>query len=104
MVPLYRYFGRHWEHCLDWSDNALWELYENESFGTGRVSSNNGFAHGRKWMDVTVAQWREELGRTLFRFELYTDPDLIEWHWWLDKVLGHEYQGGVSFNDTIATG
>jgi hypothetical protein len=86
IVPLYRYFGRHWEHCLDFSDDALFDLYTYESTGRGQVKPDNGFANGKKWMDVAVAQWREDFGNTLWVFELYEDPDLPDW--WLDKVLG----------------
>lgn len=91
MVPIYRHFARHWESCLDFSDDALYEMYLHESRGQGTISPTNGYHHGKKWMDVAVAQWREDLGRTLFRFELYEDENLPRW--WLDKVLGHVYEG-----------
>jgi hypothetical protein len=70
---------------LDFSDDMLWELYQYESNGVGKVSPQNGYGQGKKWMDVAVAQWREDLWRTLFPWELYEDPNLPDW--WLDKVL-----------------
>jgi hypothetical protein len=70
---------------LDFSEEALYALYENETFGTGVVAQNNGYAHGKKWMGVAVAQWREDMYRSLWPVELYSDPDLPDW--WLDKVL-----------------
>lgn len=78
-------FSRDFEDCLDFSDEALLEMYESESYGTVTCSPDNGFYHGKKWMDVTVAMWIEDLKiGTLTKRELYDDdfPD-----WWLDKVL-----------------
>jgi hypothetical protein len=85
MVPLYRYFAREWSHCLDFSDDALYEMYDNESCGIGTISPDNGFYHGKKWMNVTIAMWREDMCITLWPHELYDDPDLP--HWWLDKMF-----------------
>ena len=90
MVPLYRHFGRHWEHCMDFSEDALFDLYVYESTGQGVVKPDNGYANGKKWMDVAVAQWKEDLWRTLWPWELYDDPDLPDW--WLDKVLGLKHE------------
>jgi hypothetical protein len=86
MVPVYRLFAKPWEHCLDFSDDMLFEMYLHESRGEGSISSKNGFYQGKKWMNVTIAMWHEDLGRTLFRCELYEEPEYP--HWWLDKVLG----------------
>ncbi len=71
---------------MDFTDEALYDLYIYESTGKGFVCSCNGYANGKKWMDVAVAQWREDLWVTIFPWELYADPDLPDW--WLDKVLG----------------
>jgi len=50
------------------------------------VSDNNGFYIGKKWLNVFVDMWKEDLKKGfLFKFELYEDPDLPDW--WLDKVL-----------------
>lgn len=84
MAGVYRYFARHWP-LLDFSDTALVALYENETFGRGKVAPDNGFAVGKKWMDVTLAQWREDMWRTLWPWELYADAAFP--HWWLDRVL-----------------
>ncbi len=71
---------------MDFTEEALYDLYIYESTGQGKVRSDNGYANGKKWMDVAVAQWREDLWRTLMPWELYLDPNLPDW--WLDKVLG----------------
>jgi hypothetical protein len=73
---------------MDFSDDALYDLYIYESTGKGRVLANNGFANGKKWMDVAVAQWREDMWTILHPTELYDDPNLP--HWWLDKVFGYQ--------------
>lgn len=85
MSELYRYFSKDWEHVLDYSDQALLDLYNQESYG-GHVDSKNGFAVGKKWLNVYVSAWKESIREgTLFIHELYEDPGLP--HWWLDNVL-----------------
>lgn len=62
----------------------LYELYYYESRGGTLPSPNNGFHHGKKWMDVNLASWREDLkSGVLFLDELYDDPTFPDW--WLDK-------------------
>ena len=85
MSEVYRHFGKDWKNCADFSDTALIELYNHESYGTP-VSTNNGFLIGKKWLNVTVTMWKEDLEKNLlFKSELYSDPNLP--HWWLDSVL-----------------
>ena len=85
MCEIYRVFAKDWEHCSTWTDDDLIKLYNHESFGEP-LNPGNGFALGKKWLNVTVAMWLEdiELG-TLFKHELYEDGKFP--HWWLDKVL-----------------
>lgn len=88
IIPLYKHFAKHIEG-LDWSDAALHEWYKAETFGSPspvNVSEKNGYKQGKKWMDVTVAMWKEDFGNTLFVQELYEDNAYP--HWWLDKVIG----------------
>lgn len=85
MTELYRIFAKDWEHLMDFSDEMLIELYNGESFGTP-ISSKNGFALGKKWLNVNVAMWKEDIEKGLFRAsELYNDPKYP--HWWLDQVF-----------------
>lgn len=89
MVPLYLIFSKDFENILDFSDDMLYELYHSESYG-GRCSDNNGYAHGKKWLSVTIAAWREDIEKGyLFPLELYLDPKFP--HWWLDSVLSKRY-------------
>lgn len=73
---------------MDFSDDALFDLYIFESTGKGEIKPDNGFSNGKKWMDVAIAQWKEDLWVTLHPIDLYDDPDLP--HWWIDKIFGYE--------------
>ena len=85
MSELYRVFAEDWKHVLDFSDESLLELYNYESYG-GRIDAKNGFAVGKKYLNLHVTEWREEIKQgMLFKHELYNDPSLP--HWWLDSVL-----------------
>lgn len=86
MVPIYEIFVRDFRSGLDFSEDMLYELYNNESYGGVQCSPKNGYFHGKKWMDVSIQMWREDIAKgLLFKFELYEDP--LFPHWWLDKVL-----------------
>ncbi len=78
-------FANDWEHVLDFSDDALVELYNHESHGLP-ISQKNGFMHGKKWLNLNVTMWKEDIGRgNLFVWELYEDPKFP--HWWLDRIF-----------------
>ena len=85
MIPLYRHFAKDNEHGLDFSDDMLYQLYDNESKGVGKIDPRNGFAHGKKIMSITIEMWKEDMWITLFPWELFEDPNLPDW--WLLKVL-----------------
>lgn len=74
---------------LDFSEEAEVSLFNHESYGTV-LSPNNGFAVGKRYLNLNVTMWREDIRRGwLFKHELYEDPELP--HWWLDSVLGGVY-------------
>lgn len=88
MSELYRVFSNDWKHLHDYSDEMLIELYNSESYGT-KVSKQNGFALGKKWLSVQAAMWREDItSGNLKLWELYEDPKFP--HWWLDSVFQDE--------------
>lgn len=60
-----------------------------ESRGVEPKGEKNGYLLGKKWMDVTISMWREDMPRGMgaFKWELYQDPFFGEYKWWLDKVL-----------------
>lgn len=90
MAELYKYFARHWAHVLDFSDDALLEMFNSESYGT-YVNPKNGYLVGKQWLNVTVACWKEDIQMgTLYVKELYQDGNFPEW--WLDGIF-REYQG-----------
>ncbi len=85
MSEIYKNFGSPWESVLDFSDEMLIEMFNHESYGKS-VSKNNGFLVGKKWMDVNVKMWNEDIAKGyLLRKELYQDEKYPSW--WLDKVL-----------------
>jgi hypothetical protein len=85
MSEVYRIFASDWEHLHDFSDEMLIELFNAESFGS-EVSPKNGFALGKKWLNVNLAMWLEDIERGLFRAsELYADPKYPTW--WLDQLF-----------------
>lgn len=85
MSMLYKIFGEPWKDILDFSDEMLIEMYNYESYG-GHVSKNNGYSVGKKWLNVHVKMWNEDIEKGfLLRKELYEDGKYPEW--WLKKVI-----------------
>lgn len=85
MAELYKHFAKDWEHCLDFSEESLLEMYHSETHGLP-VRDDNGFYHGKKWLNLTVTMWKEDIKKgLLFKSELYHDGKYPEW--WLDGVL-----------------
>lgn len=85
MAALYKIFAESLSQRLDFSDDSLLELYNFESFG-GSISSNNGFAFGKQYLNLQVTMWREDLiAGNLTKAELYEDDRFP--HEWLDRVL-----------------
>jgi len=64
----------------------MMEMFLYESFGEGNPTNSNGYFLGKKWMDVNIEMWREDIEQGfLFKQELYDSPNIP--NWWLDKVL-----------------
>jgi hypothetical protein len=94
MVPIYEIFVRDFKSGLDFSEDMLYEQYLNESVG-GECSRNNGYHYGKKYMDVTIKMWREDISLgNLFLFELYDDPTFPDW--WLDRVFNKRYNNTLT--------
>ena len=82
---MYLRFARSFSSKLDDSEAAARAMFEHESTGAPAPPESNAFLAGKKWMDVTVKMWREDIPRGLLsRSELTADgyPD-----WFLDRVL-----------------
>lgn len=85
MCEIYLIFANDWKDCCDFSDQMKIELFNTESYG-GRCSSNNGYYVGKKWLNVTVSMWKEDIKDGMLRLhELYEDDKFP--HWWLDSVF-----------------
>lgn len=86
MAEVYRIFARAWAHVLDFSESALGEMFAHESRGSAIDRSDNGYEVGKKWLNVQVAVWRQDIAcGLLFKHELYADGAFPRW--WLDRVL-----------------
>lgn len=87
MSELYKMFAHSEEETyLDFSDEALLELYNYESYGGQTCHRLNGFMHGKKWLNLNVTMWKEDIEQGyLFLRELYEDPKFP--HWWLDGIF-----------------
>lgn len=86
MCEVYRYFSNDWSHICTYTDDDMRELFYAETHGEPITNKLNGFAVGKKMLNVTVGMWKEDLRKgTLFKSELYEDPNFSKW--WLDKVL-----------------
>jgi len=70
----------------DFSEKMAEKLFILESTGKGGVSINNGYAQGKKWMDVTIAMWKHDIPIGLIsKEELYEDFPKV----WVDGVVGN---------------
>jgi hypothetical protein len=98
MSELYRFFARNMGD-LDFSDQALLNLYNHESHGAS-LSVRNGFAVGKQYLNVQVTMWREDIRRGwIFKHELYADESFP--HWWLDSVLAGLYNN-TTYEELLA--
>lgn len=85
MAEIYEKFVKDCQN-IDLSEEAAYQMYRYETFG-GIIPNNsiiNGYELGKKWMDITISMWKEDLlCKNLFVFELQEDgyPD-----WFLERV------------------
>lgn len=86
MSILYRHFSKGWSG-LDYSDQALLDMYNSESYGVDiKEPMKNGFYVGKQWMGVNISMWKEDRKNGhLVLSELYDDDHYP--HWWLDKIF-----------------
>lgn len=92
-AEIYKLFIDDFDKDLDFSKEAMQEMYEYETFGTGDLKIDifvsrgkvNGYAVGKKKMDITIKMWKDNIRKgLLYPVELYKDKYP---HWWLDKIL-----------------
>jgi len=98
-VPIYVYFSQGWDG-LDYSDESLIECFEWDSSGGEIKNPMNGYVIGKKWMDVTVKMWREDIRKgLLYKYELYEDPELEPFKEWVKEQVDDVHQGCGWFED-----
>lgn len=85
MCEIYKIFSHDFEHLCDYSDQSKIDLFNHEAYGE-KIKSNNGYALGKKWLNVQVKMWKEDIQNgILFKHELYNDGKFP--HWWLDSIF-----------------
>lgn len=87
-AEIYKLFA---EKGMDLSEPAAETMFNYESEGKGNLSNNifnstnNGYYHGKRMMDLQVTEWKEGIKEgILFKQELYRDKYPKAW---LDEIL-----------------
>lgn len=95
MCEIYRIFSRNWD--CDISNKAMQEMFEFETYGRGSIEISgfnttgkraNGYAVGKKWLNVMVSEWIDEMekyGWIDVIERLYSDPLFPKW--WLNDIF-----------------
>jgi len=88
MCEIYRIFSYDgWRYNASFTEEDKLELFYAETFGD-TCKSNNGFAIGKRFMDITVAGWIEERDEGLLpAASLYGGKFPT---WWLNNVLNRD--------------
>lgn len=94
MCEIYKKFASDWD--CDFSDKAKKEMFLFESKGIGNIdisgfnasiSKPNGYAVGKKWLNVQVSAWKKDFENSdLFKRLCMTDIIKDYPHWWLRSI------------------
>lgn len=82
---------------FDFSDNAMHEAFEVETYGRKWDVSNNGYVYGKKMMDVTLASWKQDVEDGLMtKFDILSDyePETFAFEFvenFLSKVISGRF-------------
>ncbi|TAL62084.1 MAG: hypothetical protein EPN88_13785 [Bacteroidetes bacterium] len=76
MAEIYKRFS---DECLNFSEEAAMDMFLHESTGSDISLKNNGFAAGKKWMDVTIKMWKEDIKDNLLIPEELLDSGYPDW-------------------------
>lgn len=88
MCEVYKIFASDWE--CDFSNQAMQDMFLFESKGVGNIDitgfnttgkKSNGYAVGKKWLNVSVAAWIKDISIFLpvaTNYYIYNDEDPIE--------------------------
>ncbi|MCP5019644.1 MAG: hypothetical protein GY938_30825 [Ketobacter sp.] len=79
MATMYKRFAQDWPRA-DFSDAAAVAMYNRENGSPlPQTERTNGYALGKKWMEVTLAMWREDIAIDLLSIQELLDDDFPEW-------------------------
>ena len=80
MAEIYKRFAKGYPQA-DFSNEAAIAMYAHETHGNNleRTDKINGFELGKKWMDVTLAMWREDIPQGLLTVKELLDDGYQEW-------------------------
>ena len=91
---------RHHSDCYDFSDEAASTMFSYESTGCPVLRYNerngkglyNGFAVGKHWMDVLLADWKDDIRNGLLsKYEILSDPKIPNK---LKQIVQNEFISG----------
>lgn len=105
MTPRYHQVAQFYARGLedsgfDFSEQAMLEMFEAETYGTKHDLRHNGYSFGKKAMDITLAAWREDLLLgNITKYELWSEyeeysferefvQELIK-HWPVSPFFGY---------------
>jgi hypothetical protein len=79
MAEMYKRFAVDYK-AADFSESAALEMFLHESTGAPMPDAkSNGYALGKKWMDVTVAAWKEDIPSMGLTVSELLDDGYPEW-------------------------
>lgn len=78
LAAVYRRFAER-NPNYNFSIDALIECYNNETHGSPTTIPNNGYIIGKKWKDLTIQTWREDISAGYFCKAEYITP-LSRWY------------------------
>ena len=81
MAKIYKRFVEVDFSFADFSEQAATDMFLHESAGVPfpPSSTENGFALGKKWMDVTISMWKEDMQKGLLRAQELLDDGYPQW-------------------------
>jgi len=79
MADMYARFADDWPNA-DFSESAAIAMYERENGKPlPKTDKVNGFALGKKWMEITLTVWREDIPNGLLFVQELLDDGYPEW-------------------------
>lgn len=103
-IQLYSYFKPESSDHLDYSDEAILDMLYYESQGIELDSNINGWFWSKKWMDITLTNWKESIEEGLLtKWELidsYSNDPLMH-KFVTNFVKNIQVKGPIPYNTDI---